>query len=65
LRDRATERRWAGRGALSKWYDVLGVWRPWTTDLRGHAIESGHHMAEENPEDLAAALGEFFGGIQR
>ncbi|WIX91803.1 alpha/beta hydrolase [Amycolatopsis sp. DG1A-15b] len=45
--------------------DVLAVWRPWTADLRGHAIESGHHVAEENPEALATALSGFFGGIQR
>jgi haloacetate dehalogenase len=72
--DRAAGRRitcptmvlWSSDDDLEDLYgDVLGVWRPWTTDLRGHAIKSGHHMAEENPEDLAAALSEFFGGIQR
>jgi haloacetate dehalogenase len=36
--------------------DVLAVWRPWAADLRGHGISSGHHMAEEAPAELAAAL---------
>lgn len=36
--------------------DPLAVWRPWAPDLRGGTVESGHHMAEENPEDLSQAL---------
>jgi hypothetical protein len=27
---------------------------------RGHSIDSGHHMAEEAPDALAASLGDFF-----
>ncbi len=36
--------------------DVLAVWRPWARDLRGVAIPSDHHMAEEAPDQIAAAL---------
>jgi haloacetate dehalogenase len=36
--------------------DVLAVWRSWARDLRGVAIPGGHHMAEEAPDQLAAAL---------
>jgi haloacetate dehalogenase len=37
--------------------DVLGVWRPWwAPDLRGHGINSGHHIAEEAPQELADSL---------
>jgi haloacetate dehalogenase len=39
--------------------DPVSVWRPWASDLRGVPIKSGHHLAEENPADLAAALHEF------
>jgi haloacetate dehalogenase len=39
--------------------DPLAVWRPWADDLRGGPIESGHHVAEENPDDLTAALHRF------
>jgi hypothetical protein len=30
-------------------------------DRQGHRVESGHHMAEEAPEDLALALRDFLG----
>jgi haloacetate dehalogenase len=54
---------WGSRDDLSGLYDhdVLGVWRPWTTDLSGYALDSGHHMTEETPAELAAALLAFFG----
>ena len=40
--------------------DVVGIWRNWADDVRGGEIDSGHHMAEEAPEELATALLEFF-----
>jgi haloacetate dehalogenase len=40
--------------------DPLTIWRDWAGDVRGHGIDSGHHMAEEAPEALAASLGDFF-----
>ena len=36
------------------------VWRAWANEVRGVAIDSGHHVAEEAPEALAAALLDFF-----
>ncbi len=51
---------WAGRGHVGQWYDVLGVWRDWADDVRGHAIDSGHFMPEEAPDATYAALHEFF-----
>jgi haloacetate dehalogenase len=35
--------------------DPLGIWRGWAADVEGAVIDSGHHMAEEAPEELAAA----------
>lgn len=52
---------WAGRGQLPQWYDVLQVWRDWANDVRGHAIDSGHFMAEEAPDETYTALLDFFG----
>ncbi|SDY10762.1 haloacetate dehalogenase [Amycolatopsis xylanica] len=53
---------WSSRDDLEDLHgDVLAIWRDWAVDLRGHAIDSGHHMAEENPGALAAALAKFFG----
>jgi haloacetate dehalogenase len=48
---------WAAGDDLGDLYgDVLGVWRPWAADLRGRPFPSGHHMAEEAPDALAAEL---------
>ncbi|MEU8816665.1 alpha/beta hydrolase [Actinoplanes sp. NPDC048796] len=48
---------WSTRDDMEKLYgDPLAIWRRWAPDVRGVPIESGHHMAEENPEALAAAL---------
>jgi len=40
--------------------DLVAIWRPWAENVCGIAIESGHHMAEEAPAELAAALLGFF-----
>jgi haloacetate dehalogenase len=48
---------WATEDDLEDLYgDVLEVWQPWAPDLRGHRFPSGHHMAEDAPEELAAEL---------
>jgi haloacetate dehalogenase len=63
--DRAAGRRlrmpvqvlWSLRDDLEDLYgDPLAIWRLWAPDLRGHGIDSGHHVAEEAPDELAAAL---------
>jgi haloacetate dehalogenase len=67
-RDRRAERRitcpvlvlWAARGPLSRWYDVLAVWRDWAIDVRGRALDCGHYLAEESPDQTAAELVSFF-----
>jgi haloacetate dehalogenase len=51
---------WSLRDDLEDLYgDPLAVWRRWATDVRGHGIDSGHHVAEEAPPDLATALVDF------
>ncbi|WP_370425660.1 alpha/beta hydrolase (plasmid) [Pantoea vagans] len=51
---------WSKYDDLEEIYgDVLSIWKAWTPDVRGKAISSGHHMAEEAPEELAAELIQF------
>jgi haloacetate dehalogenase len=51
---------WSKRDDLETLYgDPLAIWQSWADDLRGGSIDSGHHMAEEAPEELAARLSEF------
>ena len=68
--DRAAGRRvgvpvlvlWSLRDDLAELHgDPVTIWRAWAADVRGHGIDSGHHVAEEAPGELAEALGEFFG----
>jgi haloacetate dehalogenase len=40
--------------------DILAVWAPWATDVEGGVIDSGHHVAEEAPEQLVTRLTAFF-----
>ncbi|MGT2477745.1 alpha/beta fold hydrolase [Paraburkholderia terrae] len=52
---------WSTKDDLEDLYgDVLAVWQPWTILLEGGPIESGHHMAEEAPHELANQLSHFF-----
>jgi haloacetate dehalogenase len=51
---------WGTRGILPKLYDTIAVWKHWADDVQGKAIESGHYMAEERPEDTLRALLDFF-----
>lgn len=40
--------------------DPARIWTPWCTEpVRSAVIDSGHHMAEEAPEQLAAVLVDF------
>lgn len=56
---------WSLQDDLEDLYgDPLAIWRRWAADLRGHGIDSGHHVAEEAPETLASCLTDFFGDAQ-
>ncbi|HEX6345169.1 alpha/beta hydrolase [Umezawaea sp.] len=53
---------WSLRDDLEELYgDPLEIWRDWAPDVRGHGIDSGHHVAEQAPEPLTASLADFFG----
>ncbi len=50
---------WGERGLVHKFYDVLATWRDRAEDLRGQAIDCGHFLPEEKPEETLAALEAF------
>lgn len=52
---------WSCHDDLEDLYsDVLAVWKPWAGGpLQGKGLPSGHHMAEEIPEILAAEFSSF------
>jgi haloacetate dehalogenase len=46
--------------------DPRAIWADWTSDLSGGGrIDSGHHMAEEAPEELVTALVPFLATARR
>ncbi len=48
---------WSTRDDMAELYgDPLSIWRDWADDVVSVAIDSGHHMAEENPSALTDAL---------
>ncbi|HSM40338.1 MAG TPA: alpha/beta hydrolase [Afifellaceae bacterium] len=51
---------WGGKGTVGQFYDVLSVWRDWADDVSGQALDCGHYLAEERPQETAAALADFF-----
>jgi haloacetate dehalogenase len=51
---------WSLQDDLEQLYgDVLAVWRSWASEPQGRALDCGHHMAEEAPEELARELIKF------
>jgi haloacetate dehalogenase len=53
---------WGERSSQGSGYDVLSVWRDHAENVTGHAINSGHFLPEEAPEDTYRALRNFFTG---
>lgn len=51
---------WSKRGPIEAWHDPLQIWRQWATDVSGRAIDCGHFLPEEAPEETADALIAFF-----
>lgn len=58
--DRAAGRRltqplrvlWGGRGVVGDCFDVLALWRAVADRVDGRAIDCGHYIAEEQPDEL-------------
>jgi haloacetate dehalogenase len=51
---------WGRRNFLDTWYDVPAIWRDWAGDVRGRAIDCGHYLPEEAPDETYAELHAFF-----
>jgi haloacetate dehalogenase len=51
---------WGRNAPMERHFDVLDTWRDRARTPEGFAIESGHFLAEENPEATLAAFLDFF-----
>ncbi len=52
---------WGSRGFVHRSYDVLAVWRERAVQVEGRAIDSGHFLPEEAPDEVLAELRRFLG----
>jgi len=52
---------WGERRPERKADQWLSIWREWATDVEGGPVTSGHFLAEERPDEIAARLERFFG----
>jgi haloacetate dehalogenase len=53
---------WGRAGSLEKWYDVPAIWRDWADDVQGKALNCGHFLPEEAPDQTYEELYAFFAG---
>lgn len=50
---------WVQGGFASDFGDPISIWQTWADDVTGQAIEGGHFMMEESPQQVADALEAF------
>ena len=51
---------WGARGTVGRNFDVLALWRAVGGDVDGAGLDAAHYLAEEVPEEVAAAALRFF-----
>ena len=53
---------WGKKGVIGECFDALGMWRNVSdVEVSGEAMNSGHYVAEEVPDELLQHVKEFFG----
>ena len=53
---------WGAKGKIGRWYAPLEIWQGYCqAKVTGGAVESGHYLAEESPEEVLAWFTRFFG----
>lgn len=50
---------WGASGYVGKAYDVPSVWRQYATDVTAHALDCGHFLPEERPDETYQAVNTF------
>lgn len=53
---------WGSKGKIGQWYDALALWQRYcSAEVTGGAVDSGHYLPEEAPEEVLQHLTRFFG----
>ena len=51
---------WGNKGKLEQWYQTLSIWKKYCSkEVKGNAINSGHYLAEENPDEVIESIKNF------
>lgn len=53
---------WGAHGTVARCFDVLALWRQRAENVSGRALECGHYVPEEAPDELRDELLKFFTG---
>ena len=51
---------WGRHGVVGRLFDPLALWQPLAADVTGRALDCGHYIAEELPDDLYQEIREHF-----
>jgi haloacetate dehalogenase len=52
---------WGANGVVGRCFEPLKLWQAVAENVSGHAVDSGHYIAEEAPDAVLAEAAEFFG----
>jgi haloacetate dehalogenase len=52
---------WGEQGAVGRCFDPLALWQAVADDVSGRALDAGHYLAEERPDEVLAEAQAFFG----
>jgi haloacetate dehalogenase len=55
---------WGSNSHCGRHFTPMEAWQPWTTDLRGWSIPTGHYPAEQRPDLIYDAFWKFFNGLE-
>jgi haloacetate dehalogenase len=56
---------WGRHGVVERCFNPLEDWRERVVEVTGRAVECGHYLAEEAPDEVVNELVRFCGGVER
>ena len=52
---------WGKKGKIQQWYYPLTIWQKYCLQkVKGYGINTGHYLAEENPDEIIKSINNFF-----
>ena len=51
---------WGKKGKIEQWYNPISIWQKYCVqEVRGYGIDTGHYLAEENPDAIIKSINNF------